>query len=203
MITGCKETETNGTSLQAADEACAANPTLRNGGSNSTSKIPFIQVSSELICFSLSLPDVEHRKSFAEMTEAQVHPASSASAPEGFLNPQDNPNGNENSTTSTRFLRILMPRFGINLFPTLAGESGMRRTSSVPDQRSLLDKRPDPVREVWPDMLVKIADLGNACWVVSKEKLEPVGRLLKLFFLFCRIASPLYGGYSNEAIPLP
>ncbi|XP_046440716.1 SRSF protein kinase 3-like isoform X6 [Daphnia pulex] len=122
QINGCKETETNGTSLQAADEACAANPTLRNGGSN----------------------NVEHRKSFAEMTEAQVHPASSASAPEGFLNPQDNPNGNENSTTS---------------------ESGMRRTSSVPDQRSLLDKRPDPVREVWPDMLVKIADLGNACWV--------------------------------------
>lgn len=186
MISGCKETETNGTSLQAADEACAANPTLRNGGSNSKSKISFIQVSSELIiCFSLSLPDVEHRKSFAEMTEAQVHPASSASAPEGFLNPQDNPNGNENSTTSTRFLHILMPRFGINfLLPTLAGESGMRRTSSVPDQRSLLDKRPDPVREVWPDMLVKIADLGNACWVVSKEKLEPVGRLLKLFFLF-------------------
>ncbi|EFX89500.1 hypothetical protein DAPPUDRAFT_40922 [Daphnia pulex] len=113
----------------------------------------------------LQINDVEHRKSFAEMTEAQVHPASSASAPEGFLNPQDNPNGNENSTTSTRFLHIWMPRFGINLSPTLAGESGMRRTSSVPDQRSLLDKRPDPVREVWPDMLVKIADLGNACWV--------------------------------------
>ena len=50
-------------------------------------------------------------------------------------------------------------------------ESGMRRTSSVPDQRSLLDKRPDPVREVWPDMLVKIADLGNACWVVSGYEL--------------------------------
>lgn len=52
---------------------------------------------------SLSLLDVEHRKSFAEMTEAQVHPASSASAPEGFLNPQDNPNGNENSIGSTRY----------------------------------------------------------------------------------------------------
>nr|CAH0100478.1 unnamed protein product [Daphnia galeata] len=121
QINGCKDTETNGTSFQAADEACAANPTLRNGGSN----------------------NVEHRKSFAEMTEAQVHPASSASAPEGFLNPQDNPNGNDN----------------------LTNESEMRRTSSVPDQRSLLDMRPDPVREVWPDMLVKIADLGNACWV--------------------------------------
>lgn len=43
--------------------------------------------------------DVEHRKSFAEMTEAQVHPASSASAPEGFLATQDNPNGNDHSTS--------------------------------------------------------------------------------------------------------
>lgn len=46
--------------------------------------------------------DVEHRKSFAEMTEAQVHPASSASAPEGFLQSQDNPNGNEHSTGTKR-----------------------------------------------------------------------------------------------------
>ena len=46
----------------------------------------------------------------------------------------------------------------------LIGE-GLRRTSSVPDQRTL-EKRPDPVREVC-DILVKIADLGNACWVVS------------------------------------
>jgi len=28
--------------LQAADEACAANPTLKNGGSNSKSEFPFI-----------------------------------------------------------------------------------------------------------------------------------------------------------------
>lgn len=35
LTTGCKETEKNGTSFQAADEACAANPSLRNGGSNS------------------------------------------------------------------------------------------------------------------------------------------------------------------------
>ena len=51
------------------------------------------------ICFSFAYLDIEHRKSFAEMTEAQVHPASSASAPEGFLNPQDNPNGNDNLTS--------------------------------------------------------------------------------------------------------
>ena len=28
---------------------------------------------------------VEHRKSFSELTEAEVHPATSVSAPEGFL----------------------------------------------------------------------------------------------------------------------
>ena len=51
----------------------------------------------------------------------------------------------------------------------VGGVGGLRRTSSVPDhQRQLPEKkRPDPVREVWPEMLVKIADLGNACWVVS------------------------------------
>jgi len=32
------------------------------------------------------------------MTEAQVHPATSASAPEGFLTQLDNPNGNEHPT---------------------------------------------------------------------------------------------------------
>lgn len=48
------------------------------------------------------------------------------------------------------------------------GGGVLPRTSSVPDhQRQLPEKRPDPVREVWPEMLVKIADLGNACWVVS------------------------------------
>ena len=47
------------------------------------------------------------------------------------------------------------------------GDSSLRRSSSVSDQRTLAERRPDPVREVWDDMLVKIADLGNACWVVS------------------------------------
>jgi hypothetical protein len=36
---------------------------------------------------------VEHRKSFSELTQAEVHPATSASAPEGFLTSEANPNG--------------------------------------------------------------------------------------------------------------
>ena len=46
------------------------------------------------------------------------------------------------------------------------GGGGLRRTASVPDHRaSTGERRPDPVREVC-DLQVKIADLGNACWVV-------------------------------------
>lgn len=40
---------------------------------------------------------------------------------------------------------------------------GMRRVASCPDHKSI-DHVPDPVHEVC-DMRVKIADLGNACWV--------------------------------------
>lgn len=124
QMNGCKNDEKNGTAFQEAEDGAAI---LRNGGSN----------------------NVEHRKSFSEMTEAQVHPATSASAPEGFLTQLDNPNGNEHPT-------------GLG---SSTGDSSLRRSSSVSDQRTMAERRPDPVREVWDDMLVKIADLGNACWV--------------------------------------
>lgn len=39
----------------------------------------------------------------------------------------------------------------------------MRRVASCPDHKSI-DHVPDPVHEVC-DVKVKIADLGNACWV--------------------------------------
>ncbi|XP_076344638.1 SRSF protein kinase 3-like isoform X2 [Tachypleus tridentatus] len=41
-------------------------------------------------------------------------------------------------------------------------ETGMRRVASCPEQQ--VDKNPDPVMEIC-DIPVKIADLGNACWV--------------------------------------
>jgi hypothetical protein len=40
-----------------------------------------------------------------------------------------------------------------------------RRVASCPDAKQLVNQ-PDPVREVC-DIKVKIADLGNACWLVS------------------------------------
>ena len=39
----------------------------------------------------------------------------------------------------------------------------MRRVASCPDHKTI-DRTPDPVNEIC-NMEVKIADLGNACWV--------------------------------------
>lgn len=43
-------------------------------------------------------------------------------------------------------------------------ESEMRRVASCPENDKTVERRPDPVHEVC-DISVKIADLGNACWV--------------------------------------
>lgn len=98
MVAGCKsEGEKNGADLQSPD-ASAAHLCLRNGGgSNSKNGSKWLScVTLVFLCRFLSFPcsDVEHRKSFSEMTEAQVHPASSVSAPEGFLTQSDGSNGN-------------------------------------------------------------------------------------------------------------
>ena len=34
---------------------------------------------------------------------------------------------------------------------------------------TVTENKPDPVTEIAPDLQVKIADLGNACWVVSHQ----------------------------------
>ncbi|KAK7085478.1 SRSF protein kinase 2, partial [Halocaridina rubra] len=56
---------------------------------------------------------------------------------------------------------------GANLVNLSSGSNsnagGMRRVASCPDHKAI-DRNPDPVTEIC-DMRVKIADLGNACWV--------------------------------------
>lgn len=44
---------------------------------------------------------VEHRKSFSELTEAEVHPATSVSAPEGFLTAAAHGDASAAAATST------------------------------------------------------------------------------------------------------
>lgn len=43
-------------------------------------------------------------------------------------------------------------------------ETEMRRVASCPENQKSIDQLPDPVHEIC-DISVKIADLGNACWV--------------------------------------
>jgi hypothetical protein len=42
-------------------------------------------------------------------------------------------------------------------------------TPASPAPQNIQHFSVDPVREVAPDLQVKIADLGNACWVVSGQ----------------------------------
>lgn len=62
-------------------------------------------------------------------------------------------------------------------------------------------RRPDPVHEVCPDLQVKIADLGNACWVVSKADQKELLFMVQKYFIFERFSgSSLHRGHPNTAI---
>lgn len=60
-------------------------------------------------------------------------------------------------------------------------DNTFRRVASCPDHRSHLIAQPDPAFEAC-EVQVKIADLGNACWIVRFFKGRAVRRLS--FFLF-------------------
>ena len=53
----------------------------------------------------------------------------------------------------------------------VADDNDVRSTSPTP--LNIQHCSVDPVREVAPDLQVKIADLGNACWVVSQTTKLP------------------------------
>lgn len=76
--------------------------------------------------------DVEHRKSFAEMTEAQVHPASSVSAPEGFLTQAMDNNGSaaRHDSATGNWIGVLNE---FCLIKRRARASANRRSRTAPD----------------------------------------------------------------------
>jgi serine/threonine protein kinase len=100
---------------------------------------------------------VENRKSFADLAEADVR--------EGpHINGHD-------SATAASLMMHQSKSTGESGLDSLASEgevacssssSAMRRTTSCPDQKVV--GRADPVTEIC-DISIKIADLGNACWV--------------------------------------
>lgn len=48
--------------------------------------------------------------------------------------------------------------------------NGQTTPNRPPLVGSTTEAKPDPVTEITPDLQVKIADLGNACWVVRQLK---------------------------------
>ncbi|XP_018010808.1 SRSF protein kinase 3 isoform X5 [Hyalella azteca] len=130
---------------------------------------------------------LEHRKSLAEMCEADVTPGGAVGL---NLDPMMNghnpgtarPHLGRSESEITPDLRIAHDQHveGATSDATegLSGaeggkggcsdglgnsSAGMRRVASCPDHKAL-ETMPDPVTEVC-DLQVKIADLGNACWV--------------------------------------
>jgi serine/threonine protein kinase len=91
----------------------------------------------------------EKQRTFAAMKEGHVEEAG----------PHSNTNGYEGQLRSSASTSSVTTE---NSSGTLAGSSSqMSRATSCPEKP--LD-RPDPVKEVC-DINIKIADLGNACWV--------------------------------------
>lgn len=84
------------------------------------------------------------------------------------------------------------------------GVPAMRRVASCPEQPST-EPKPNPVHDVC-DIKVKIADLGNACWVVSlnylKENYYSRNYIKKkfLFILFFLSGPSLYRRHSDQTV---
>ena len=72
--------------------------------------------------------------------------------------------------------------------------SAMSPPTSICPTAAAAARKVDPVTEVCPDLQVKIADLGNACWVVSWRKTaeRKILHCFVSFFLFCE---PFLGSF--------
>ena len=117
---------------------------------------------------------VEHRKSLAEMNEGDVRPGDAVTISlDPVVNGFERPALGRSESEITPDLRLPTPQEEdgdatstngcTSPASPLAPATGMRRVASCPDHKAL-DHRPVPVTEIC-DMQVKIADLGNACWI--------------------------------------
>nr|XP_045622572.1 SRSF protein kinase 1-like isoform X3 [Procambarus clarkii] len=118
---------------------------------------------------------LEHRKSLAEMCEGDVRPGGAVGLSlDPLMNGHDSPRPTLGRSESEITPDMRLPPededgddVGANFTNysggTSSSGSGMRRVASCPDHKAI-ERVPDPVHEVC-DMKVKIADLGNACWV--------------------------------------
>ncbi|CAL4067742.1 unnamed protein product, partial [Meganyctiphanes norvegica] len=165
-------------------------PQLQQQGGGSTSPQPLTQSTSPqsqplqqntLSAEEAAQQKLEHRKSLAEMCEADVRPGG---ALDPLMNGHDNPRPTLGRSESEITPDLRLPEdpqedvvesgesnnvscvnnsSSNNNSNNSEQHSGMRRVASCPDHKTI-DTTPDPVTEIC-NMEVKIADLGNACWV--------------------------------------
>lgn len=114
-----------------------------------------------------SLIDIEKRKSFADMKLAEVGTMENCTQDEwnfvsgsGGAPSPDGPASSAANNSSPVNGHKTRPMEGLD------DSKGSLKASAS----SASIRRPDPVNEIATDLQVKIADLGNACWVVSTNE---------------------------------
>lgn len=126
--------------------------------------------------------DIEKRKSFADMKLAVVasggdfnfdkSSSSTLSIPNNnmvsTIEESDGCNGHKQEKQTVEF------KLGgeSNGAESEHGQDGPELKEEVEhiEEEQVQERKPDPVTEICPHLEVKIADLGNACWVVSIQR---------------------------------
>ncbi|XP_047475956.1 uncharacterized protein LOC125029826 [Penaeus chinensis] len=178
------EPQTNGQQSDKPPEVLEEETVKIQVGDTSQEKVqppPKLPPQPSLITPSLTLEEeaqqkLEHRKSLAEMCEGDVRPGGAVGLSlDPLMNGHDSPRPTLGRSESEITPDMRLPPEdeegedgGANSSNTSGGSNsgsavGMRRVASCPDHKAI-DRTPDPVHEVC-DMKVKLADLGNACWV--------------------------------------
>ncbi|XP_059469781.1 SRSF protein kinase 3-like isoform X2 [Neocloeon triangulifer] len=107
---------------------------------------------------------LENRRSFAEMEHAEI-----VASAQNQENPEELCNGHATVRERTPLNRsesqaMEDTKTPNTLLPEGQSDNTFRRVASCPDHRSHIISHPDAAFEIC-DVQVKIADLGNACWV--------------------------------------
>jgi len=117
----------------------------------------------------ISMDDVEKRKSFADMKLVEF--TSGSGSIEGIPGLEDDCVGqletedSEDSKSKGSSMSVTSPEEGDSLVTNNNNAVGVPGAGSEEDGGEMTKLPMDPVNEICLDLEVKIADLGNACWV--------------------------------------
>eukprot|EP00092_Neocalanus_flemingeri_P035610 GFUD01038763.1.p1 GENE.GFUD01038763.1~~GFUD01038763.1.p1 ORF type:complete len:930 (+),score=235.22 GFUD01038763.1:48-2837(+) len=117
----------------------------------------------------ISMDDIEKRKSFADMKLADF--TSGSGSIEGIPGLEEDCNGHfetedsEDSKSKGSSMSVTSPEEGDTIITNNNNTVRIPSRGSEDDTEEMKKLPMDPVNEICMDLEVKIADLGNACWV--------------------------------------